>query len=161
MNNDAQLIDAADAFKKDVFAELAAHTKSRDTDPSKAAALTARIDAIGAEHQRRTRAGVGVSLNAGDFESRRSAVTFEVAAAATKDANDVRTFSASLVSLLARAVGLLSEMGEALQAHEDAAAEGARAEADTEAAAAREASARAEANERAIDVMLGVVRRRP
>lgn len=89
----------------------------------------ARADALRQEAERSARAGVRVTVNAGDFATRGAAVMAEMGVQANRSASEHERYALSFNSLLCRALGLIAKMRDELDAPAHAAA--VREEAET------------------------------
>ena len=114
-------------------------------------ALTVQGGALRAEHAQRARAGVRVTANAGDLDSRTSAFYCEQATHWSTKGSAVNEEARRLESMLMESLRMCARMADALNGPEHAAALRAQAEAEAQAAAeaAEEAAAAAAAAEKA------------
>ncbi len=133
------------AFCNDTTAATNAHTALVDSEPEQARPLLARGEAIRQEGGRRARTGVRVTLNAGDYEQRRADVLAESVEYCAKSQGDYARHASALRALLPRALALMQQMAEELNAPAHAAAVRAEAEAAAEQAAAEAARREREA----------------
>lgn len=130
--------NAALALSEEIAAanESCASGQMASSDRNKT--IAERVAALRAENARRTAAGVRVSVNAGSFDARHIKLLQDAIDSRDANANEVARASIATTAILARALRLIQQMGEALNEAETAAA--ARDEAD-----AAEAEAKPEA----------------
>lgn len=123
-----ELEAARDALGRDVAKAVAALSATIKSSATGAAPLTARSDAIRQEDERRARAGVRVSVNAGDFEHRRAVLLSDFGKHFVAQSGQHEEHATGMALILARALSLIAQLAEALDAPEHAAAVRAAAE---------------------------------
>lgn len=122
MTTDTELQTRAAALSREITTAAGSFVASIKDAPGRGQPLKARGDALVAEDARRARAGVRVTMSAGDFDARRLAFFADLVAHVQTVAAESARAGDGMVALLSRAVTLIAEMSDALTAPERAAA---------------------------------------
>ena len=139
--NENELRAAAAEIAADMLTEMRSAATVSPATLATGADLTERSKALQTERERRERAGVRVQVSADGFNGRSLCVAYETTAFVEAERQHSVRHASALAAMLARAVGVLEQMGEALAAPERAVAARELAEAEALAAAEREAAA--------------------